>query len=330
MSGAATRLIAGVDLGGTKISACIATPEGVIARHRQAVPLDGEPGAIAASMRTLLEHCCADGQREWSEIESVGLSACGPFGRDGDGRLTLRAPNLCGGLSGSGSVPNSWQAVALEADCEAWQRPVTIVNDAAAALMAEHRFGRLVGHRDAAYLTWSTGIGFGLMSDGRLLLGKRGNAGHAGHAVPARVETIGTRCGCGNIDDIEALAGGAALERAWGDSAASLFAAARAGEDRARALVDVALDAVSAALYNLIVTLDLERIVIGGSLFFAQRDLLLPGLRDRVFGHPARGGLLVMLEGVEIESVDDPARTAELGALSIVMPGAWPAERFRD
>jgi predicted NBD/HSP70 family sugar kinase len=86
MSGAATRLIAGVDLGGTKISACIATPEGVIARHRQAVPLDGEPGAIAASMRTLLEHCCADGQREWSEIESVGLSACGPFGRDGDGR----------------------------------------------------------------------------------------------------------------------------------------------------------------------------------------------------------------------------------------------------
>jgi hypothetical protein len=37
-----------------------------------------------------------------------------------------------------------------------------------------------------------------------------------------------------------------------------------------------------------------------------------------------------MFEGVEIESVDDPARTAELGALSIVMPGAWPAERFRD
>lgn len=330
MSVAATSLIAGLDLGGTKIAACIAAPEGVIARHRQAVPLDGPPEAIAGLMRTLLERCCADAQREWTEIEAIGISACGPFGRDGKGMLTLRAPNLCGGLSGSSSVPNTWQAVALEADCGAWQRPVAIVNDAAAALMAEYRFGRLSGCRDVAYLTWSTGIGVGLMSDGRVLRGKLGNAGHAGHAVPAKVERAGAHCGCGNINDVEALAGGAALERAWGDSVASLFEAARAGEDRAHSLINTALDAVSAAIYNLIVTLDLERIVIGGSLFHAQRDLLLPGLRDRVFGHPARGGLSVMFEGVGIEAVTDPARTADLGALCIVMPEDWPAEPFRN
>ncbi|NDB18968.1 MAG: ROK family protein, partial [Actinobacteria bacterium] len=195
--------------------------------------------------------------------------------------------------------------------------------------LAEQRFGVLRGVDDCAYLTWSTGIGFGLMCDGRLLRGKRGNAGHAGHAVAVAPLASDPVCGCGNVGDLESLAGGAALARAWGDSPESLCAAARRGEHRARALLDRALDAVSAALYNLIVTLDLERIAVGGGLFCAQRDLLLEPLRERVFADPRRCGLSTMLESVRIEPVADPARTAELGALCIVMPADWAPSGFR-
>lgn len=321
-------LIAGIDLGGTKIAAVLASREGVLARYRQPVPLEGAPEDIANAMRSLLEQCCEDAGVRWSDIDAIGLSACGPFGQDRAGRLTLLAPNLCGGLSAERSVPNRWPVVALEADCEVWQKPVRIVNDAAAALMAEHRFGLLAGVQDAAYLTWSTGIGVALMSEGRLLRGKRGNAGHAGHTIPVRVDAAGRRCGCGNVEDIEGLAGGASLSRVWGDSTASLFAAAQAGDVRAGRLIDTALDAVSAALYNLVVTLDLERVVIGGGLFWAHRETLLAGLRDRVFRHPARSGLSVLFEGVQIDAVTDPERTADLGALCIVMPADWPASRF--
>jgi glucokinase len=325
----AAALIAGLDLGGTKIAAVLASPEGILARQRQAVPLAGTPERIAQSMRWLLEQCCADAGARWSDIEAIGVSACGPFAQDSMGRLTLVAPNLCGGLSGEPSVPNQWRAIALEADCDAWQKPVRIMNDAAAALTAEHRFGFLAGCRNAAYLTWSTGIGVALMSDGQVLRGKRGNAGHAGHTIPMRVEASGRRCGCGNVDDIESLAGGASLARAWGDSTVSLFSAAQAGDARAQRLIDTALDAVSAALYNLVVTLDLERVVIGGSLFWAHRETLLEGLRERVFRHPSRQGLSVMFEGVQIDSVADPSRTADLGALCVVMPTDWPASRFK-
>ena len=206
--------------------------------------------------------------------------------------------------------------------------PITIVNDAAAALLAEHRFGVLAGSDHCAYMTWSTGIGFGLMCDGRLLRGKLGNAGHAGHAVSPFTFPGDPVCGCGNVGDVESFAGGKALAQAWGGPAESLFASLRAGDAAARRLVDQALDAVASALYNLVVTLDLERIAIGGGLFCAQRDILLEPLRDRVLGDTRRRGLAPLIDTVTLEPVEDPERTAALGALCIVMPQDWANPAF--
>ena len=194
-----------------------------------------------------------------------------------------------------------------------------------AALVAEHRFGVLRGTTDCAYITWSTGIGVGLMLDGQLLRGKSGNAGHAGHSVvPSRSSPL-PQCGCGNEGDVESLAGGASLARRWGADTESLFDAWRAGDARAAALVDQAIDAVADLIYNLVVTLDIDHVAIGGGLFCAQADRLLHALRARVAASGRRPGMRSMVEPLRIAAVDDPRRTAELGALSLVIPADWNA-----
>jgi glucokinase len=71
-------------------------------------------------------------------------------------------------------------------------------NDAVAALEAERRWGALQGLDHCAYVTWSTGIGVGLCVDGRVLRGKNGNAGHAGHMFVSDDDSAAL-CGCGNM-----------------------------------------------------------------------------------------------------------------------------------
>lgn len=316
------RLVAGVDLGGTKIAACIADQTGVLTRMREAVPLAGDERTVARAMIALIRQCCDRASVDPQHLAAVGVSACGPFvGRAGE--RSSAAPNLCGGLAAGSGLPNHWTRVEIEAPLREHFARLVLANDAQAALLAEHRFGALRGTDDCAYVTWSTGIGVGLMLGGQLLRGKAGNAGHAGHSVIAGRSADGTRCGCGNPDDIEALAGGAALSRRWGEDAATLFSAYRAGDQRARDLVDAAIDAVADLLYNLVVTLDLGRIALGGGLFCAQADVLLPALRTRLLGAGRRPGMHSMLEGVTITAVVDSSMTAELGALALVAPSAW-------
>lgn len=328
-------LIAGLDLGGTKIAAALADRSGLRARRKMPVPVEAGPEGLASAMHRLLEDCCHQAGVPMSAVDAVGVSSCGPFELDDEGRITLHAPNLprpsrrAGESSAAHRETSVRTGISLEHDLsERLPAPVTIVNDAAAALLAEHRFGVLSGNDHCAYMTWSTGIGFGLMCDGRLLRGKRGNAGHAGHAVSHFTSPDDPVCGCGNVGDVESLAGGAALARAWGGSTEALFTALRAGDPAARRLVERALDAVASALYNLIVTLDLERIAIGGGLFFAQRDILLESLRERVLANPRRRGLAPLIDTVTLEPVEDPERTAALGALCIVMPPDWAAPAF--
>ena len=316
--------VAGLDLGGTKIAACVAAPSGVLARSRVPVPRAGDTCAVARSMIATLEQCCAQLAINPGQLARVGVSACGPF-VGARGVLCSAAPNLCGGLSETAALPNDWTQIDLEAPLRERFGRVVIANDAQAALVAEHRFGVLRGTTDCAYITWSTGIGVGLMLDGQLLRGKSGNAGHAGHSVvPSRSSPL-PQCGCGNEGDVESLAGGASLARRWGADTESLFDAWRAGDARAAALVDQAIDAVADLIYNLVVTLDIDHVAIGGGLFCAQADRLLHALRARVAASGRRPGMRSMVEPLRIAAVDDPRRTAELGALSLVIPADWNA-----
>jgi glucokinase len=91
-------------------------------------------------------------------------------------------------------------------------------------------------------------------------------------------------CGCGNTGDVEGLTAGNAIARRFGQEAVVLFESARAGQPDALAQVDGLCRIMGRALYNLVVTLDLQRISMGGSVFWHNQDLILPRLKREIVG----------------------------------------------
>ncbi len=310
-----------VDIGGTKVAVSLAanpTDSGrrtLLARQHEPTATSGSNDAVALQVMRLIDAACAEAGVAPDSIDGVGVSSAGPFVINA-GAVELAAPNICGGLAGPArGLPNDWTSAVLEAPLRArfgGAGRVRVENDALAALEAERRWGALQGLDHCAYVTWSTGIGVGLCVDGRPLRGKNGNAGHAGHTFVAD-DDHGALCGCGNVGDVEGLAAGNAIVRRFGQPGAALLAAASAGDAKALATVDALCRVVGRMLYNLVATLDLQRISLGGSVFWNHRALLLPRLQAQVDGKLASltGGVTLVPAGLG-DTVGDYAALALL------------------
>ena len=311
-----------VDIGGTKVAVSLTAPECDVPsadalRYRRVEPTakTGAPDALARQILSLLGEACAEAGAGLQDIEAVGVSSCGPFIHRA-GMIELVAPNICGGIAGPArGLPNDWTSAALEAPLRAQFANVVIENDGVAALQAERRWGALQGLDHCAYVTWSTGIGCGLCVGGQVLRGKQGNAGHAGHLFVS--DNFDALCGCGNIGDVEALVAGNAMARRFGPQgyadAASLLQAAQNGDAVATALVDEVCRVMGRTLYNLIVTLDLQRISLGGSVFWHHRDYLLPRLRSHISGK-----LAPLTDGCDLVAAGLGERVGDYSALALV------------
>ena len=275
-----------VDVGGTKVAVSVADASGMRGRVAEPTAKQGSNDALGQQVARLIAQSCASVGLAVSDLSAVGVASCGPFVMR-DGCVELAAPNICGGLAGvARGLPNDWTSAVLEAPLRAKFSNVRVANDGIAALEAERRWGALQGLDHCGYVTWSTGIGFGLCVDGQVLRGKNGNAGHAGHMFVS--DNNDALCGCGNIGDVEGLIGGNALPRRFGAmgyaDAAALLVAASSGDSAAGAIVDDLCRVMGRTLYNLVVTLDLQRISIGGSVYWYHRDYLLPRLRSHITG----------------------------------------------
>jgi glucokinase len=275
-----------VDVGGTKVAVSVADQRGLHGRVVEPTVREGAADALGQQVLRMVAASCASAGVAVAQVTSVGVSSCGPFVIR-EGCVELAAPNICGGLAGPArGLPNSWMSAILEAPLRAAFPHVQVANDGIAALEAERRWGALQGLDHCAYVTWSTGIGMGLCVDGRVLRGKNGNAGHAGHMFVS--DNNDALCGCGNIGDVEGLIAGNAIPRRFGAlgiaDAAALLTAARDGHVQALGLVDDLCRVMGRTLYNLVVTLDLQRISIGGSVFWHHRDFLLPRVQAHVDG----------------------------------------------
>lgn len=312
-----------VDLGGSKIAVSLAAggvgapgqPPALLARRAEPTAKTGTPDAVARQILRMIAAACAEAGVRVQDLEAVGVSSCGPFVMN-DGLIELAAPNICGGLAGPArGLPNDWASVPLEAPLREKFADVRIANDGIGALQAERRWGALQGLDHCAYVTWSTGIGCGLCVDGHVLRGKNGNAGHAGHMFVS--DNVAALCGCGNIGDLEALVAGNAVARRFAAGgyadAAGVFSAARAGDAQAVALVDELCRVMGRALYNLVVTLDLERISLGGGVFWHQRDYLLPRLQSFISGK-----LPALTDGFSLVPAGLGDRVGDFGALALV------------
>jgi glucokinase len=189
--------IIGMDMGGTQLRFALFDQEyRIVDRHAE--PTRPEQGPqrvldrIVERMRALGE------QAGWERVQAVGVSAPGPL--DPFRGVILQAPNLPG-----------WRDVPVADHLrQALGCPVFVGNDANLAALAEQRRGAGQGHADVAYITVSTGIGGGVISGGRLILGHQGLAGEVGHIT---LEPHGPLCNCGNHGCLEALASGTAIAR---------------------------------------------------------------------------------------------------------------------
>ena len=313
--------IGALDIGGTKIAAMVADASGPLARLTQPTAKTGSPRALPEQCVALLEAACRQAGIDAGRLSRVGVGSAGPFERSG-GMIGLASPNICGGGKNDPALPNDWEVVPLEQVLRERFAHVTVDNDCVVALAAERTFGAARDERDCAYVTWSTGIGFGFCVDGHILRGKNGNAGHAGHMLLSEREDA--VCGCGNRGDLEALISGRNVGNRLNISAVELFGSARAGNAEAHEAALQAARWFGRGLYNVTAALDTRLFVIGGSVWTHHGAWLLPVVLRELESH-----LPALTRDVSLLPAALGGLVADVGALSLVMPAEWVA-RWRD
>lgn len=271
-----TSLLLGLDIGGTKSAAVVGDRDGnVLARVSSPTPSGSWQEAVDVLFGLLREVCRQSGY-ESGQMAGIGVSCGGPL--DSSTGVVYAPPNL----------PH-WDAVPLKALLEKeFGLPVFIENDANATALAEHRWGSGQGCRDMAFLTMGTGIGAGLILEGRLYRGPRDLAGEVGHMT---LLPDGPPCPCGKRGCLEALASGTAIGRVgrerFGEEAVTaetVCARARLGDPTAQKILVEAAFWMGLGLANLLQTLNLERIVLG-TLAVHAADLLLNPIREAARAH---------------------------------------------
>jgi glucokinase len=296
---AAGQPILAIDLGGTQVRAAHVGPDLVVSQRR-AVETNDQEGVDAVVQRIC--HLAAEVLDEsraagLAEPAGVGISSPGPL--DPWRGVVVAPPNLAG-----------WHNVPLaEKVSTAIGLPAFLERDTNVAVIAEWQFGAARGTDDAIYVTVSTGIGGGVVTGGRPLIGKDGTAGEVGHLT---VELDGPLCGDGSPGHAEAIGSGTAIVRegqalldagrsprlrdileAGGDEleARHVAQAADDGDEACRAILDRAWLAIGAMCAGLVNVLNPEVIVLGGGIARNRPELPEVVRREidrRAFSIPAR------------------------------------------
>jgi glucokinase len=272
----------GIDLGGTAIKGGLVTPTSkVLAQHSVATERDGGVDHVIKRMVDLIEHLSRQARSLALKVQAVGLGIPGTLSRRRG--IVISPPNLPG-----------WRDIPIaERITAATGLPVMLDNDANNAALGEYLCGAGCGVRDMALLTLGTGIGGGLILDGKLWRGFYENGGEVGHMI---VHVGGRPCKCGQRGCLEAYSSAnsvvaQAIERIEAGDESCLRPVHQAGDPiRAEMIADAAEagDPVAAGVWqsacrylgvacvNLQHLLNLQRIVFSGGLSGAGERLLKP------------------------------------------------------
>ena len=277
-----------IDLGGTKIiTAIIANSGQVMAKEYYLTLADEGPQSVIERIFSAIDRLLSLRNIGSSQLASISIAAAGAI--NSDKGLITSSPNLPG-----------WDAVPLRDIIKEKYRVITfLINDASAAALGEHRLGAGREVSNLIYLTVSTGIGGGIIINGKLYSGQCGGAGEIGHMT---IDVNGPRCNCGNTGCFEVLASGTAVAKEairrirQGErsslieivagkieniTAEKVEVAARGGDSLALDIISRAAIYLGVGMVNLVNIFNPEMIIVGGGMA-KMGDLLLNPARQVV------------------------------------------------
>jgi glucokinase len=316
-----SKYVVGIDLGGTKIYTALADHRGrVCAETRIPTGAREGPGAVIGRIVESVRRVMQEAGVGQGEVAALGIGSPGPL--DPESGVVYSSPNLQG-----------WTDVPLRDRLrEGTGIPVWLDNDANLGALGEYNFGAGRGSKNMLYVTVSTGIGAGIIIDGRIYRGSGGGAGEAGHMV---ISPGGPLCGCGRKGCLEALASGTAmaaraaelvsagrgraiLDEAGNDpgciTAAAVSRAARAGDPEAAGIITEAGSFLGMGMAGLINIFNPDRLVMGGGAL--EAGSLLWGSMTRELAARALGPAL---REVAVVKASLEGRSGLLGAVALAL-----------
>ncbi|MDA5545496.1 MULTISPECIES: N-acetylmannosamine kinase [Yersinia] len=261
-----------LDIGGTKIAAAVVTESGMLVGRQQIATPHGGAAQLAIALETLIA----------PYRHLVDFIAVASTGIINGGRLTALNPANLGGLADF-PLQDCIQSIA--------DLPCVLLNDGQAAAWAEYQalsrdgnneisVNNIISVKNMMFVTVSTGVGGGIVLDKKLLVGHHGLAGHIGHTL---ADPHGLLCGCGRRGCVESVASGTAIGAetlGWKQpvAAAKVFELAQLGNIHAENIINRSATAIAQMLADMKMALDLEIVILGGSVGLAA------GYLERVIG----------------------------------------------
>ena len=284
----------GIDLGGTKIQAVVVDAAGeVLGETRVPTPRDGGPPGVAAAMGQAVEQAAAQAGVAPGDLEGVGVGSPGVV------------DDQAGTVAGAGNLPDWEEAYSLrDVLAKELGTKVRLGNDVQVATDAEFELGSAKPYDSILGVFWGTGVGGGIVLDGRPWIG-RSAAGEIGHVV---VRIGGRQCTCGRRGCMEAYAGRLAMElrarqlmdekghhtklfeimeeRGRERLTSGVWARALKAEDKmAKKLLREAIEALGAGVASTLNILDVEAVVIGGGMGVRLGEPYVERIREAMMPH---------------------------------------------
>lgn len=273
----------GIDIGGTKVNIGILDENKRLLGNKKLYVDEIED--LTCSVTTAVKNLCRDFSVKEDEILCCGIGVPGTVSEDG--KRLVKAPNI--------SILSENVAEKIE---EALHIPAVLVQDSRAAAWGEYLCGCHENERSLVCITLGTGIGTGMVIDGKIYNGSLGCAGELGH-IP--VVENGRKCGCGKCGCLEKYCAGGGLDitaqELLGESktAEDLFQAAKSGNEKASEAINQAVKLLGNAVVTLINILSPDCILFSGGLS-GQKELYIDPLIAYVEEHCYTSGRIPRLE----------------------------------
>jgi predicted NBD/HSP70 family sugar kinase len=301
--------VVGIDFGHSHVGVAVADiGHNVLAEVRCDLDVSHDARAALDAAVRMVDQVLAEARMEAKSVIGAGIGIPGPVDR-------VR------GAAGSATILPGWTGLQIRSEMqERLGVPVEIENDANLGALAELTWGAGRECSSFAYVKAATGIGAGIVIDGKLLRGASGTAGEIGHTT---LDEAGALCYCGNRGCLETVASGPAIIRLVGPldgevpSLARIVELAVAGDVRCRRAIADAGHEIGVAVAGLCNLINPERVVVGG-LLSRTGEVLLHPMRESIRRHV----LQAAAESLDVRPAVLVERAELLGSLALALQGS--------